>query len=210
MKLTSILKKTAMAVTGLAWIGFLVGHLAGNLQIFAGSEKFNAYAQFLASLGGLLYVAEVSLIAFLAMHIYSGISVTRENRAARPKDYAARSINGESTLASRSMAVGGVILAVFIVSHVVMFKYGDMTGPGGLWGLVIREFKNPLVVAWYLLAMVALGMHLSHGLQSAFQTLGALKPAWRPKLRQVGGAFGWLIALGFGALPVWAYLYAQI
>lgn len=206
MSLASIVKKTAMAATGVAWMLFLVGHLTGNFLLFQGPEKFNAYAHFLESTGVLLYVAEIGLIVFLAAHIYSGIKVSIENRSARPQDYEVKRTNGKATVFSRSMMVGGVIIAIFVVTHVIMFKFGDHDGVDGLHGLVVRTFQNPLMVAWYILAMVAIGMHLSHGFGSAFQTLGVSKTAWRERLRNTGVVFGWVIAGGFISLPIWAFL----
>lgn len=195
-----------MALTGLAWFGFLVGHLTGNFLLFAGAEEFNAYAKFLESTGGLLYAAEIGLIVFLATHIYSGIRVSMENRQARPRDYEVKTTNGQATVFSRSMLVGGVILAVFIVTHVATFKFGDHGGEDGLYGLVMRSFQNPLTVAWYVLSMMAVGMHLSHGLGSAFQTLGVAKATWRERLRTTGVVLGWVVAGGFMSLPIWAFV----
>lgn len=195
-----------MAATGLALFGFLIVHLAGNLLLFAGHEAFNQYSDTLHRMGALLYVAEIGLIVFFAAHIYSGLRVTRENRAARPAPYMVTASAGGASLASRSMPIGGIILAIFVVTHVRMFKFGDMSGPQGLFGLVMEAFSSPLVVAWYTLAMLALGLHLSHGIASAFQSLGALAPAWRPRMKSAGLAVGWLIALGFTALPIWSFL----
>lgn len=206
--LASIVKKTAMAVTGLAWFVFLVGHLTGNFLLLQGETKFNDYAKFLESTGALLYLAEIGLIVFLATHIYSAVRVYRENRAARPRDYELKRTNGRATVYSRSMMVGGVIILVFLVTHVASFKFGDHGGVGGLHGLVVRTFQNPLIVAWYILAMVAVGMHLSHGFGSAFQTLGVTRTVWRARLRNAGLVLGWVIAAGFIALPIWAFIWA--
>ncbi len=195
-----------MAFTGLALFGFVVMHLSGNLLIYRGSQDFNAYAEGLAKLGALLYAAEIGLIIFFVVHIYSGVRVAIENRKARPERYAVYGKQGDATVASRTMVIGGLVLAFFIITHVKMFKFGDQTGPQGLWGLVMHTFHDPLVVAWYIVAMLALGLHLSHGFQSAFQTLGAVKPHWRPNLRRTGMVLGWLIALGFMSFPIYAYL----
>jgi succinate dehydrogenase / fumarate reductase, cytochrome b subunit len=205
MRLTSILKKVAMAITGLGLFVFLIAHLSGNLLILMGPEAFNAYPVKLRELGPLLYAAEAGLAAFFVLHIYSGIRVTLENRKARPERYEVANTAGEATLASRSMAIGGVLLAVFLIIHLKMFKFSSWDVPNGLWGLVVDTFGNPLWVAFYELAMIALGLHLSHGFSSAFQTLGALKPRWRPRMRQVGFALGWALAIGFMILPIWSH-----
>jgi len=209
MNYASILKKIAMAVTGLAWFGFVIGHLAGNLLILQGPEAFNAYAAFLEGTGELLIVAEVSLIALLLVHVWMGAKVTLENRKARARGYAVNQANGQASIASRSMAVAGIILLAFIVTHVKMFKYGDKEGVDGLWGLVIRTFQDPLMVGWYVLAMLALGLHLSHGFGSALHTLGVVRPSLRLKFKKLGVTLGWVIALGFIGLPLYAFFFVS-
>jgi succinate dehydrogenase / fumarate reductase cytochrome b subunit len=207
MSLTSILKKVAMAFTGLGLFVFLVLHLSGNLLIYKGAAPFNAYAENLRALGVLLYIAEAGLVLFFLVHIYSGIRVSLENRKARPERYEKYGKQpGGGTFASRTMAIGGIIIAVFLVIHLKMFKYGDDSGAGGLWGLVIRSFHDPLISAFYVIAMLALGLHLSHGFSSAFQTLGAIKPGWRAGFKKTGFALGWIIALGFASFPVYVFL----
>jgi succinate dehydrogenase / fumarate reductase, cytochrome b subunit len=203
----SILKKMLMALTGLAWFGFLVGHLSGNFLLFKGPQAFNHYAEFLESTGALLIAAELGLIAFLALHVGTAAKLVWENRSARRRNYAVPNTNGKASWGSRSMAIAGTILLAFIIIHVRQFKFGDHTQEFGLWGLVVRSFQDPLVVAWYVLAMLALGLHLSHGLGSAFQSLGVVRPKWRANLRIAGVAFGWAIALGFISLPVWAFFF---
>ncbi len=208
MKLASVITKVLMALTGLAWLGFLVAHLSGNFLLFAGPEAFNGYAKGLASLGPLLIVAEVGLVALLALHVASAVKVTSRNRQARAQGYEVKATQGQATAASRLMVVGGIVLLTFILLHVATFKFGDHDGENGLWGLVVRTFQNPIWVAWYAVAMAALGLHLSHGFGSAFQTLGIFKPAWRAQLRKLGVALGWLIAAGFVSMPIWGLLVA--
>lgn len=207
MKLSSILTKVLMAVTGLLWFGFLVAHLSGNFLLLKGQDAFDGYAAFLHSTGGLLYLAEVGLILFFVVHIVSGVKSWLRNRRARPSRYAVSATEGEATLFSRSMVVGGFLIAIFVVTHVYWFKFATPEGMS-LFSRVVETFQNPLAVAWYLLALAFLGMHLSHGLSSAFQTLGILKPHWRPHLKKAGVAVGWLVTLGFMSLPVWAFLTA--
>lgn len=212
MTIRSILPKILMALTGLAWFGFLIGHLAGNFLLFAGPTAFDAYAHKLESTGPLLIIAELLLIALLATHIYGASTVSRANAAARRKGYAVSATRGRSTFASRTMLVGGILLLVFLVSHIYMFKFGPAAVEGDtrkLHALVMEAFTRPLVVVWYVLAMLALGLHLSHGFGSAFQTLGVFKPGWRQKLKAGGSVLGWAISLGFISMPVWAFLSQQ-
>ena len=212
MTIRTIVPKILMSLTGLAWLGFVVGHLTGNFLLFSGPTKFDAYAKFLEDTGGLLILAEVGLIVFLATHIYSAFRLSGGNSAARPQRYAVQTTRGRATFASRTMLVGGIVLLVFIVTHVYMFKFGKTAMAGDtrlLHALVIQSFKNPLVVTWYVLAMLALGLHLSHGFGSAFQTLGILNQAWRERLKLAGTVFGWVIAAGFISMPVWAFFFAK-
>lgn len=195
-----------MALTGLGLVGFLVTHLAGNLFIYSPhGEGFNHYAEMLEN-NPLLVPAEIALLALFLFHIYLAITVTRENMAARPTPYQNKTTAGESTLASRTMMISGFIILVFVVIHVYMFKYGEKRVDHQLvlWELVIRSFQNPLVVAWYVFAMIVMGMHVSHGFSSAFQTLGVLKEGWRKPMRTVGALVGWVLALAFAAMPIYA------
>lgn len=205
MASASIIKKSAMAVSGLAWFGFVIGHLLGNLYLFAGPEALNGYADLLHSTGKLLWVAEAGLILFLGIHVFYAVKVTVENRKARAQGYTVAQTNGQASVASRTMAIAGIILLAFIITHVNMFKFGDHSQEDGLWGLVIRTFQDPLMVGWYVLGMLALGLHLSHGFGSAFQSLGLLRPDWRPKAHQAGVLVGWLIAAGFISMPLYAF-----
>lgn len=207
MNLTSILKKLAMAVTGLGLFLFLVTHLSGNFLLLKSppGQSFNAYSDYLHSLGLALRFAEGGLVILFLAHIYSGIRVALENRRARPARYTVTARRGEATLASRTMAIGGLILAAFVIIHVKTFTFGDTSGPGGLFGLVMRTFESPWIVAWYTVAMFALGLHLSHGFGSAFQTLGVVKTVGRLRLRKFGLALGWIMAIGFASLPWWSH-----
>jgi succinate dehydrogenase / fumarate reductase cytochrome b subunit len=196
-----------MALTGLGLIGFLIAHLAGNLFIYSpGGVAFNHYAEMLEN-NPLLVPAEIALLAIFLFHIYLAITVTRENFTARPTPYQQKTTAGESTLASRTMMISGLIILVFVVLHVYMFKYGEKRGPNNelaLWELVIKSFQNPLIVAWYVAAMIVLGMHLSHGFSSLFQSLGWVKQGWRHPMRRAGAVIGWVLALAFAAMPIYA------
>lgn len=210
LSLASILKKSLMAATGLFWFGYLIVHLAGNLLLVKGPESFNFYAETLGS-NPLVVIAEIALLVTLLVHVFSALRVSRENNRARPHPYVYKvPTTGCSTFASRTMWYGGVILLLFIIVHVWTFKYGDHAGEGGLWGLVVRSFKHPLIVAGYVFAMLPLGLHLSHGFGSAFQTLGVVAPSWRLGLHRTGRILGWILAVGFLLLPLWAFFFAEV
>jgi succinate dehydrogenase / fumarate reductase cytochrome b subunit len=210
MTLASILKKVFMAFTGLAWFGFIIAHLSGNLLLYKGPESFNHYSESLLS-NPFLVPAEIALVLFLVVHFVTALRVTRENNNARPQRYVYKlPSTGSSTFASRTMWYGGVIILLFIILHVWMFKFGDQAGEHGLWGLVIRSFKNPLIVIWYVFAMLPLGLHLSHGFSSAFQTLSLLQPRWHTGFQKTGVILGWVLAIGFIMLPLWAFFFAKV
>jgi len=210
MKLASIPKKVVMAITGLGWFLYVILHLAGNLLLYVGPERYNDYARALVS-NPLVYPAEVGLLVFLVLHLSTGWRVTWENSAARPQPYLYKvPSTGGSTFASRTMWYGGVILLLFLIIHVWMFKFGNHAGEHGLWGLVVRSFKNPWITAAYIFAMLPLGLHLSHGFSSALQTLGALQPHWHAGLKTTGMVLGWVLALGYILLPLWALFLAEV
>jgi succinate dehydrogenase / fumarate reductase, cytochrome b subunit len=209
LQLASITKKALMAITGLAWFLYVILHLLGNLLLWAGAETYNEYAHKLVS-NPLIYPAEIGLLVFLLVHVLSAWRVTNENHQARPQPYIMKATTGNSSFASRTMWYGGVLLLLFIIIHVWMFKFGHQAGEQGLWGLVVRSFKNPLITLGYILAMIPLGLHLSHGFASALQTLSAMQPRWHAGLRKAGKILGWVLAIGYILLPIWALFIAEV
>ncbi len=217
---SSVGKKILMALTGLALIGFVVGHLAGNLTlIFGGADTFNQYAHKLESLGPLLYAVEIGLIVLFLLHIVSGSSVTLENRAARAGKYQkVGDAGGPSlkTFSSQTMIITGLVLAGFTIIHVWMFKYGPGVEEGyvsevhgvkmrNLHLLVVESFKNPWITFGYVAVMILLGFHLRHAFWSAFQSLGLYHPRWTPVIYGLGGVLAVVLAFGFLFLPIWIY-----
>ncbi len=184
---SSIGRKIINGVTGLFFVGFVIGHLTGNFLLFAGPEAFNNYAHFLTHLfhGVGLYVIEAVMLAFLFMHAASGISVWMNKSRARSRGYEVSSNAGgksKKSVASQFMIYTGILLLVFIAVHVAQFKYGvlDPRDPANfsvmidgvevrnLYGLVVRSFAQPVWWILYSVVMVALGLHLWHGGWSAF------------------------------------------
>jgi succinate dehydrogenase / fumarate reductase cytochrome b subunit len=214
-------KKILMAVTGLILIMFLVGHLAGNLQLLMGnSVPFNKYADLLTGMGVLLIVVELFLVAFFLVHAVSAVSVTLNNWQSRPKKYDRYVSAGEpsrKTLSSATMIWTGLILLVFTVLHLYQFKYGPGVAEGyvteidgkqvrDLYRLVIEVYQDPVQVLWYVAAMGLLAFHLRHGFWSAFQSLGVHHPRWTPVIYTVGVLVAILLGVGFLGIPVWIYL----
>jgi succinate dehydrogenase / fumarate reductase cytochrome b subunit len=192
-------KKMGMALTGLILYGFLVGHLLGNLLLLKGDggQAFNAYAEFLIN-HPLIIPAELFLVVVFLLHVYLAISVTRENRRARPVGYQTTQSVGGRSFASYTMIYSGVIVLVFLVLHLKTFKYGDKAG-GTLYDLVSSTFQQTGYMVWYAIAMVVLGFHLWHAFQSALQTLSVRSE----KIKSLGLFLCLALALGFGFLPVY-------
>lgn len=172
---TTIGKKAIMAVTGVIMVGFVLGHMAGNLQAYAGRDTFNAYAAFLHSMPGLLWVARVVLLASVGLHAWAAISLVRLNRAARPVRYQVQQTL-TTTYAAKVMPLGGIVLALFIVFHIMHLTLGavgmEFRGWQDAYFNFVSGFQNPAVAGIYILANVFLGMHLFHGVWSMMQTVG--------------------------------------
>jgi succinate dehydrogenase / fumarate reductase cytochrome b subunit len=213
-------RKILLALTGLSLLVFVTVHLAGNLLLFVGPDAFNAYAHRLLSLGVLLYFAEIILAGIFLLHFVTAISVTWSNWKARPSDYEVSGSQGgpsKMTLSSRTMIWTGLVLLVFLVVHLVTFKYGPGVEEGyvvyldgepvrDLHRLVVEWFQNGLYVGFYVISMGMLGFHLRHGFWSAIQSLGGFHQRLTPVAYGAGLVAAIVLAVGFLALPVWFYL----
>ncbi len=210
---STIGKKVIVAVTGLMLIGFIAGHLLGNLQMFLPPEYINAYAVKLHSLGPLLWVIRFGLLAVFVLHIVATISLARANRKARPQRYAAeRTV--QASKASLTMVLSGLTILAFVIFHLMHFTvragnpewneatfnlHGEMVP--NVYAMVIQGFSVWWVSAFYVVAMTLLCMHLSHGTASVFQTLG-LNGARQKKFISIAGvAFALLIFVGYVSIP---------
>lgn len=177
-------KKVVMALTGIVLVGFVVAHMAGNLQLYLGPEVMNAYGRTLHELGhgGALWVARAVLLLCVGLHIWAATSLTLASRAAREVGYRKQTFL-EATYASRTMRWSGPILLLFIVYHLAHFTTGhahpQFVG-GDVYGNMIVGFRSLPVVLFYLLAMLALGLHLYHGIWSMLQSLGLSHPRYNP------------------------------
>ena len=203
---SSIGRKQLVALTGLALCGFLVTHLAGNLLILVGPEAFDGYAEAMTSNKAFLYTAEVILFVTFATHIGLAVMLTVENRRARPRGYAVNATSGEATVASSTMIYSGVVILVFLILHLLHFKFSWEEGQS-LHALVIETYQNPLQVIWYVACMGVLGLHLSHGVQSAVRSLGISHPRYTPIVRASSIGFAVVISVGFAILPIYAYFF---
>jgi succinate dehydrogenase / fumarate reductase cytochrome b subunit len=202
---SSVGKKLMMALTGLAFIGFLAAHLAGNLTIYGGKAAFNGYAEKLQSLGPLLNLFRAGLITFAGVHVLTGLYLFLLNRKARPVGYHTHASAGGRTLSSRTMPYTGLIILAFVVFHLFHFTFVDKSATT-IFDLVAAAFKQPLVMLLYAALMIVVALHVRHGFWSAFQTLGANHPKYMPAVSAVSVAAGLVVGLGFGLLPVFIAL----
>lgn len=195
-----------MGVTGLIGIGFVIGHMAGNLLAFSGPNALNAYAHFLQSTGELLWIVRLVLIGAVILHVVAAYQLTMQNRAARPTDYVNRQPQ-VSTWAARTMRWGGALLLIFIVLHIMHFTTGtwEPAAPYSetdVYGNIVSSFRVWWVTLFYVVAMMSLGMHLYHGAWSSVRSLGASQPSKDPLHRRVALGIALIIWAGFTAVPV--------
>ena len=201
-------KKVVMAVTGLIGVGFVFGHMVGNLQVFQGPEKINAYSRFLHGTGGALWAARLVLLAAVVLHIAAAVQLTGRRQAARPVAYAGGRQPQVSTLASRTIRWGGVLILIFLVYHILHFTLGTVHGSfvdGDPYHNVAAGFASPLVVVFYELALVAVGLHLYHGIWSSGRSLGVSQPSPHPIRRQLALVLSVIVWAGFAVIPVAVY-----
>jgi len=211
----TITKKIVMAVTGLVWVLFVTGHMAGNLFFLAGPDSFNTYSYKLISLEPLLYVIEIALAVILIFHFWYGIAVTWSNYKARPVGYRNQKSRGgpsKQTLSSKTMIWTGLILLVFVVFHVWTFKYGpwytttiDGVEMRDLYRLVKEVYLNPLYAFGYVVVMALLAFHIRHALWSAFQSLGFNNNRYSGMLYILALLLAVVLFFGFSIVPMAVY-----
>ena len=213
---SSIGRKWIVAVTGLALFGFVVGHLLGNLQFFLGSESINRYGAFLQSTGELLWIVRLGLLAMLALHVIFTIKLRLENRSAHPQGYAVTQRRA-TTLPARWMMWSGLMVLCFIVYHLLHFTVQvkamnlsgfdflllhDAQGRHDVFRMMVLGFSNKIASAFYIAGVGLLAMHLHHGFQSLFQTLGLSSAKLASCWIRTGQALSWFIFLGYASMPV--------
>ena len=207
--LTSLGSKVLIALSGLALAVFVVFHMLGNLQVFQGPQALNAYAAFLREMPMALWSARLTLLAIVVVHIGLSVRLAINNRRARPGGYVARHYR-RATLASRTMALTGTLLTLFIVFHLLHLTAGvvdpsshnrlDIRGQRDVFGNVVHAFQNPLLVLIYLAGQAVLGFHLSHALSSSLQTLGMEHPMLDRLFRGAGPLVAMLVVVGNTAI----------
>ena len=231
---STIGRKMLMALTGLVLVLFVMGHMLGNLQIFLGAEVINAYAYKLHHQlpSAALWVIRLSLLATIVVHIWAAITLTLDNRKARPVGYVDDKVV-QASYSSRTMRISGFILLFFILFHIAHFtaravptmeyeepgvisptevplvKHGEAVMKNGhpimtfnVNDMMVAGFKVWWVSAFYIIATGLLCMHLTHGFSSMFQSLGLRNSLWRERLDRAALAYGWVVFLGFAIIPI--------
>ena len=211
---SSVGTKLLIGITGILLFLYLLIHIAGNMVVFLGPAAFNKYAFMLES-QAVLRVIELILLSWFVIHIYKTVRMFLSNQNARPVAYAKKKSAGytsRKSFASSTMIVSGLWLLVFLVIHVKAFHDGwgrEYEWPAGgrdLYRQEMETFQSPLMVGFYVISMVVVGSHLWHGISSAFQSLGADKPAWTRFIRPAGKVIAVLIAGGFIVVALWAHI----
>ncbi|MEW6368743.1 MAG: succinate dehydrogenase cytochrome b subunit [Acidobacteriota bacterium] len=201
---TTIGKKVFMAVTGLCLFGFVLVHMIGNLQVYAGQARLDAYAAFLAHNEKLLWVARLALLLLVALHIIAAVQVWWRNRGARPVEYRGKADLGID-YAARTMVWSGPIIAAFVLYHLFHFTWGTVHPSyivGAVYHNVVTGFQVPWVAAFYIIANFLLAVHLYHGLWSWFQTLGLEHPRYNALRRVFAVGLSVLIGIGNISIPL--------
>ena len=213
---TSIGQKIVMAITGLALCGFLIVHLGGNLLLYVGAPQYNHYAHRLHAQEALLLVAEIGLLVTFLLHIWLALKTSSENTAARPTEYAMRqSKMDQGPLAgppSAIMLVTGVIVLGFLLVHLSDFRLFDLRHKASVpnpfpYLRALTILRDPISAIVYFVGSIALGYHVLHGVESAFQTLGLNHPKYTPIVKSLSKIFALIVALGFGSFPIWVWAF---
>ena len=209
---SAIAKKWLMAISGIALLGFVLAHMVGNLKLFLGESHLNDYAEWLRDFGEpafprtfLLWSLRIGLIAAFVIHIVAAAQLTRMNHKARPEKYQSPRDYAAANFASRTMRWTGVIVGLFLIFHLLDLTWGTANPDyvrGDVYRNMIASFDRPLVAAIYIVANLALGLHLFHGSWSMFQSLGWNSPRYNPWRRAFAIAFAAVITIGNVSMPL--------
>ncbi|MEO8909369.1 MAG: succinate dehydrogenase cytochrome b subunit [Gemmatimonadaceae bacterium] len=199
-------KKVVMGITGLIGVGFVIVHALGNLLAFRGPDAINTYSRFLKSTGELLWALRIVLVVAVILHVTAAIQLTRQSRAARSIGYAKYEIQ-VATISSRTMRWGGALLLLFIVLHILHFTTGTIRPSGAfsqhdVYANIVLSFRIWWVALFYIVAMIALGLHLYHGAWSSVRSIGVSPASPRPLHRRVSLVIAVLVWAAFTSIPI--------
>lgn len=209
---SSIGRKFLVGFSGLALTLFVITHVLGNFLIFIGPEAYNLYSYKLVS-NPFIYVAEAGLLLLFLMHLGVASKLSLENWQARDTQYAKGSSGDKATShVAKGMWLQGGIILIFVVLHILTFKFGTVYSVyyngievRDLFKLMVEVFQNPLYVVGYIFALIILGLHLSHGVASSLRSLGFNHPMYEPKIKIIGWLVALFVSVGFIIQPIYIY-----
>jgi succinate dehydrogenase / fumarate reductase cytochrome b subunit len=216
-KTTSVFKKAVMAISGIILVLYLIAHMIGNLKAFAGAEDFNHYSHWLRTIGNpalpgatALWLIRIILLVAVLAHIWAAVSLWRQAKRARPEGYVTKKAVAQS-YASRTMRWGGVIIAAFVIWHLLDLTFGTVNSKGDAepYDRLLASFSNPVSTIFYAIALILVGMHLRHGIWSATQTLGQSNRRREVTVNYAATAIATVITVGFLLTP-FAVLFGLI
>lgn len=200
--------KITMAVSGFVLVGFLLFHMLGNLQVFAGPATYNAYADFMYGLGELAWFVRFTLFALLVLHVASSVKLAQHNRAARVNRYAVKR-DLATNMAAKTMLLTGLVIAAYLVYHIAHFtvpvvhtEYMNPAAPRDVYTYFVRSFQSPVVTITYVLANVLVAAHVAHASSSMFRTLGLTTGKYRGFFDRVGPTLGIILLVGNLSMPL--------
>lgn len=212
---SSVGKKMVIALTGLGLVVFVMFHMLGNLQLFEGPHALNSYAAFLRDMPIVLWTVRIGLLSMAVFHVGLALQLSIRNRRARPVEYKIHRYR-QASIASRTMAISGMILLLFVGFHLLHLTAGvidptfsDRRDPDGyrdVYGKVIHAFQNPFMVLLYLAGQLGLGLHLSHAIAGSVQTMGFEHAALTRLLKALGPMIGLIVVLGNVAIILAIFL----
>jgi succinate dehydrogenase / fumarate reductase cytochrome b subunit len=205
-----VVKKVVMALSGIIMLLYLIAHMIGNLKVFAGRESFNGYSEWIRTIGEpavpaqtTLWIIRLVLVVAVVAHFWAAVSLWRRAKRARPQSYVTKKLPAE-TYAARTMRWGGVIVLLFIIWHILDLTVGAVN-PDGTgttpYDRLVASFSNPFITAFYVVALVLLGMHLRHGIWSATQTLGQSNRSRERSVNAFAIVFSTALIAGFLIVP---------
>ena len=208
-KTTSVFKKAVMAISGIILVLYLIAHMIGNLKAYSGEESFNSYSEWLRTIGNpalpgstALWLIRIVLLVAVVAHIWAAVSLWRQAKRARPQGYVTKKAMAQS-YSSRTMRWGGVIIAAFVIWHLLDLTWGTVNSAAdsGPYDKLVASFSNPVSTAFYAIAVILVGMHLRHGIWSATQTLGQSNRRREVTVNYAATAIATVLTLGFLLVP---------
>lgn len=211
-----IFAKFIVGITGLLLILFIIGHTLGNVLVYVGPDALNAYAQNLRAIPELLWTVRVGLVVVTIVHVWLSLKLAAMNSAANPTKYKVTN-HKRASFSSKSMRLLGMTIFFFVLYHLAHYTLGiahpehynvpneilpDGTSRHDVYAMVVAGFQNPLVSVIYIIAVVTLGFHLSHGVQSMMHTLGFNGNKFSANMKKISNAFAILIVLALGSIPL--------